>query len=125
MFASACASYSAEPLDGLRVLSELTARAVDASVHDGGITGLESAWFPLAEEVRFDDGVSLAEANVLALAYAPAVRIARAEAGVAAAGVRGARLLRNPQAALGPRFSVEDGGAIFPISLSWQAPLWG
>ncbi|MEM8709306.1 MAG: TolC family protein [Planctomycetota bacterium] len=124
---SSCATYVAEPLDSAKVLEQLVQRPVRAWVTAGvdSHDPWRQEWFPLEGEIQCDDGITLAEANALALAYSPALRIARARGGMATALVVQAGLLSNPQLTLGPRLSVEDGSTIFPAGLSWRLPLWG
>lgn len=124
LLASGCASYERLPLDGELVVAQLAERPTAELDVEAATDWLED-WFPFATNVRYDDGVTLAEANVLALLYSPRVRAARSEEGVSAALVVQSGVLSNPQLFLGPMFSTEGSSTIFPASLTWQLPLWG
>ncbi|MCC6672631.1 MAG: TolC family protein [Planctomycetes bacterium] len=120
----ACVGYAPEPLEPHEALRLLAARAHD-DVRFDRPGPWSTDWFPLQAEVRIADGLTLGEANALALFSSPAVRAARAEARVAGAQVLQAGLLANPELFLGPRISTQDSELIFPASLSWELPLWG
>lgn len=121
-----CATYTAAPLDPPDVLALLEQRATgEIDVDAAESSTWQSEWFPLEAQVRLDDGLSLAEANSLALFYAPAVREARAAAQVAGAQVLQAGLLANPQLFVGPMISTQATEYLIPANLSWQLPLWG
>lgn len=119
-----CVNHAPRPLEPDAVLTELLRRSEEPApvAHDGpGST----EWFPFEAEVGLADGLTLAEANALALYYAPQVRVARAGARVTGALVLKAGVLANPQLFAGPRVSSADSSLIFPASLSWELPLWG
>ncbi|MBI5852414.1 MAG: TolC family protein [Planctomycetes bacterium] len=119
-----CVSYAPDPLDPpveLRLLLERPATAIAQAPAGPWSTG----WFPVAAELVPGDGLSLAEANAIALFHSPEVRASRAEAGVAGAQVLQAGLLANPELFLGPRISTQDSKLIFPAGISWDVPLWG
>jgi outer membrane protein TolC len=120
----ACVSYEADPLEPGDVLRALSERA-EQELHLDSAGPWRAEWFPLEAEVRIEDGLSLGEANALALFFSPALRTARSEARIAGAQVLQAGVLQNPELFLGPRISTENSQVIFPVSLSWQLPLWG
>ena len=121
---SACVSYTPEPLVPPEELRLLVLRAEESvRVDDRG--PWQASWFPLEAEVQLADGLTIGEANALALFYSPAVLAARAEARVAGAQVLQAGVLANPELFLGPRISTEDSQVIFPASIIWELPLWG
>jgi len=119
-----CVGYTPDPLEPRDVL-ELLARRGEQDLHVEAAGPWQPTWFPLASEVTVADGLTLAEANALALTYSPAVRAAHAEARIAGALLLQAGVLGNPQLFLGPRISPRDSELIFPASLSWELPLWG
>lgn len=121
----ACVGYTPQPLEPREELLLLALRAGTNDVGDDQPRPWNASWFPLEAEVRIDDGLTLGEANALALFYSPAVRAARADAGVAGAQVLQAGVLSNPQLFLGPRMSVRDSQVIFPAGITWDLPLWG
>jgi hypothetical protein len=122
--AGSCVGYQAAPLDPTAELGELLARATRRPdpVPPGP---WPAAWFPLVGDVDLGDGLTLGEANALALLHAPAIVAARREAQVAGAQVLQAGLWRNPELFVGPRISTENSDLIFPAGLSWELPLWG
>lgn len=124
LLVAGCVSHGPEPLEPAAVLEELRQRTAAPVRHDLAGPGSDT-WFPLLQDVRLDDGLTLAEANALALSYAAPIRVARAEARVAGAQVLRAGVLANPQLVVGPRLSSADAGLIFPASLSWELPLYG
>ncbi|MBK8975041.1 MAG: TolC family protein [Planctomycetes bacterium] len=121
---SACVSYEPDPLEPENVLRALSQRA-EQDVHVDAVGPWRAEWFPLEAAVRIEDGLSLGEANALALFFSPTLRAARADARIAGAQVLQAGILENPQLFVGPRVSVRNSEVIFPINLSWQLPLWG
>lgn len=132
LLALGCRAYAPFPLDPAREWSALLGRAespaLDAHPRLGiraGVQANSSACFPFAEDIDLSDGISLAEANVLALCFNPAVVRARHESNLTGAQLVQAGLLDNPELFVGPRFSTRDHDAIVPISLSWELPLWG
>lgn len=120
---SGCVSKAPDPLDPLAILSDLRARTSQSLRTENVPVGSE--WFPIAGDVCIEDGLTLDEANALALYYSPAVRVARASAGLSGAQVLQAGVLKNPKVFLGPRISSSDSGLIFPVSANWELPLWG
>lgn len=82
-------------------------------------------WFPLALEVDLDDGLTLSEANSIAIFYNSELLQSRHHARIAGAQLIQAGLLKNPELFLGPRFSSDPSSVIFPASLSMSLPLWG
>ena len=124
MTLSGCIGYTSQPLqpgEELRLLVARSEQTLEAE-HRGPWS---AAWFPLAAEVDFTDGLSLSEANTTALFYAPSVRRVRSDARIAGAQVLQAGLLANPELFVGPRISTDDSEFIVPASLSWELPLWG
>lgn len=113
------------PLEGVDVLDQLALRSTGAPADPAPQPDWLEQWFPLANDVRFDDGVTLAEANALALYYSPRLRAARAREDISEALVIQAGVLKNPQLFLGPRLSLEEATSIVPASVYWQVPLWG
>lgn len=123
---AACVSYEPDPLvpaDELALLSERG--ALDVSVELEPSVSAATEWFPLQRDVAFGDGLSLAEANALALFNAPRILAARTEARVAGAQVLQAGLFANPELFLGPRLTADASDLIFPASLGWKLPIWG
>ncbi len=119
-----CASYSPMPVDPFLELKELEQRNVRLPEEAATSPG-KHQWFPLKARVDLADGLDLAEANTLALFYAPEVRAARNGQEVSAAQLLGAGLLSNPELFLGPRISSGTSDLIFPAGISWELPLWG
>ena len=116
-----CRSYRAEPLDPMEVAERLVERSRAAFVSEraGG------EWFPLAAEVDVRDGLSLSEANTLALVFHPDVRHARHRAVQAGANRVQAGLLANPTVFAAHRWSLSSSNSISPITLSWRLPWFG
>jgi len=79
--------------------------------------------FPVSAVIALDDGLSLAEANALALFYAPTLVTARGDLELKGAELLRAGLLSNPELFLGPRLATSGGALIFPASLSLRIPL--
>ncbi len=120
-----CVAYTPRPLDPRDELALLRERA-GAQVDLGAQASRAPAeWFPLEANVDFSDGLSLAEANSLALAYAPDVLRKRHEQRIAGAEILLAGLVSNPVLFLGPRLSARDADLVFPASHSFPVPLWG
>lgn len=120
----ACVSYAPAPLDPPMELRHLLDRPA-TTFEPTPVGPWSTQWFPVAAEVVPGDGLTLGEANALALFYSPAVRAARAEAGLAGAQVLQAGLLANPELFLGPRISTSDSELIFPAGISWTLLQWG
>ncbi len=119
-----CVSYSPQPIDLFHEIEQLEQRA--SETHELEVVAPGSAeWLPLEANIDLTDGLDLAEANALALFYAPEIREARSAERVSAAQLFRAGLLSNPQLFLGPRVSTKDDDVIFPAWLSWELPLWG
>ncbi len=120
----ACLSYAPDALEPgveLGLLGERSSGQLSAA-HLGP---LNTSWFPLREEVEFGDGLSLEEANALALYYSPRILEARADTRIAAAQVLRAGVLANPDFFVGPRFTTDGGHLKMPAGMSWELPLWG
>ncbi|GEM_PF-2420527 len=79
--------------------------------------------FPLSESISLKDGISLAEANTLALFYSPKILETRSELNISEAILLEAGSYENPNIFLGPRLSTSDSTLIFPASLSFSLPL--
>ena len=120
----ACESYVPQPLEPPAELRLLALRT-EASIAVDQQLPWQRSWFPLETEVQFADGLTIGEANALALFYSPAVLKARAEARVASAQVLQAGLLSNPELFFGPRITTQDSEFISPGGISWELPLWG
>lgn len=121
---SGCVSYAPKPLQPPEELLLLGERA-EQDVYIDHQGPWQASWFPLEANVQLADGLTLSEANALALFYSPSVLEARAEVRVAGAQVLQAGLLKNPELFLGPRISTEDSKLIFPAGIRWELPLWG
>ena len=123
---SGCIAYEPDPLvpaTELRQILERSEVPVPAERPES-LVG-DEIWFPVTEDIDFEDGLTLAEANSVALFYAPALVSARSRHQVAAAQLMQAGLLPNPQLWLGPRVSTEDGGLVFPAQLFFEIPTGG
>jgi len=119
-----CASYEPRPLDPELEFEALLSRGGAEPPLEVQAPG-PAEWFPLEPVVVLEDGLSLGEANALALFYAPRIQDARAALRVAGAQLLSAGLLSNPELFAGPRFSTLDGSLTLPASLSWKLPLYG
>lgn len=120
----ACVAYEPDPLVPAIELRELIGRseAPLSGEPPSSLVGTES-WFPIAEDIDLSDGLTLEEANTIALFYAPALVSERRRHQVAAAQLLQAGLLPNPELFVGPRWSTD--GLIFPASLMFEIPLGG
>ncbi|WP_089718650.1 TolC family protein [Candidatus Entotheonella palauensis] len=121
-----CTQYTSAPLTLLNAHDALVSRGqmpLRLAIAAGDATTRE--WVPFAAEVQLDDGLTLSEANTLALFYAPEVLTARSEERVAGAQILQAGRLANPELSVGPRLSTEDASLIFPAVLSWEVPVGG
>ena len=121
---SGCATYTEQPLVPTEELQLLSSRVEDDITVERTGPWLDS-WFPLEPQVVIDDGLTIGEANALALFYAPAIREARANASIAGARVLQAGLLPNPQFFMGPMITTEVQDLLFPAQLMWELPIWG
>ncbi|MHC4389925.1 MAG: TolC family protein [Planctomycetota bacterium] len=121
-----CATYEPVPLVPADELAALVYRAAtDPAAPELRRGDLPDTWFPLAPQVQFDDGLSLAEVNALALQYSSAVVLARTAVGEAEAEALGAGVLPNPELYVGARVSTAGAGVVVPLTLSWRLPLGG
>lgn len=127
-----CASYKPVPLVPLdeyeairlRGVSEHSVSKDTASGRSGSETGdQEVMGFPIVSVIDPVDGISLPEANTLALYYSPAISERRREYQIAKAILLEAGLPENPEISVGPRWSTEGTGLIFPASLSFEIPI--
>lgn len=126
VFTSGCKTYEPRPLDPSAEWKALTDLRQSLSlVPEGDAPAAEPEWFPTAAVVDLADGLSLAEANAVALYHNPALVQARHRVSVSESQLLQAGLLENPSLFLGPRFSTSGSEVIFPASLSWELPLWG
>lgn len=117
-----CATYTPKPLVPLEEYEAIRLRSV--SQHDGSQTAdAEVFGFPVASEINPSDGISLAEANTLALFYSPKILERRRELQIADAILLEAGLPENPEVSIGPRWSTEGTGMIFPASLTFEIPV--
>ncbi len=119
-----CASYRPEPLNPGAEFEALSRRGLDPLPAAPPRT-VPTEWFPLVAEIDLEDGLSLVEANALALFYAPKVRASRSAAGVAAGQLLQAGLLPNPELFIGPRFTTDPTDVILPAHLMFGIPLGG
>ena len=121
-----CVAYESDPLvptDELRRLIERSESQVSEEP-PSSLVGAET-WFPVTQDIDLGDGLTLQEANALALFHAPALVAQRTRHRVAAAQLLQAGLLPNPELFVGPRVSTEDSGWILPASLMFGVPLGG
>ncbi|MAG58951.1 MAG: hypothetical protein CMJ83_21905 [Planctomycetes bacterium] len=121
---ASCTHYEPEPLDPVAEHGALATRGATRERPET-VSSLPADLFPIAAEVDIDDGVTLAEANALALFYSPRLVAARGDLKLKGAELLRAGLLPNPELFLGPRLATEGGGLIFPASLSIEIPLDG
>ncbi len=119
-----CASYRPAPLIPEAELDALSRRGIDP-LPAAPPRAVPTEWFPLVPDIDFADGLSLAEANTLALFYASKIRAARSAADVAAGQLLQAGLLRNPELFVGPRFTTDPTDVILPADLLFAIPLGG
>lgn len=93
---SACQSYKPRPLDEAAHQADFTSRSPDDARVLDFLRELDSRG---AAQPHFDpaDGLSLEDAEVVALVFNPDLRRARAEAGIAAAGAEFAGLREDPE----------------------------
>jgi cobalt-zinc-cadmium efflux system outer membrane protein len=120
---ASCATYEPAPLEPSALYEDLQQRGT-TTLSDAAPQS-PSPWFPLASVIAPEDGLTLAEANTLALIYSPAIRAVRLRAKTSRVAALYAGLLENPELSLGPQISTRTNELIFPISLSWQLPLFG
>lgn len=116
-----CTQYRPVPLRPLHEHDVLTTReqtSLRLTLSADHATPQE--WIPFATEVQLDDGLTLREANTLALFYAPEVLSARREARLAGAQILQAGRLANPELSVGPRLSTTDASLILPVALAWE-----
>ncbi|MDE0887130.1 MAG: TolC family protein [Myxococcota bacterium] len=127
VLSSGCSTYERMPLDPGEEWSVLLNRSQKPDPVDPPPNRATEnwQWFPLTTEVDTSDGVSLAEANAIALLYNPGVVRSRHEVGATTAWALQAGVLENPELFFGPRLSTLSSDVIVPISLSWELPLWG
>lgn len=126
LLVSGCAAPEGPPLrpvDELEALAARTDRVFTPSPAPESRTPAD--WFPTTPEVRFDDGLDLADANTLALFYAPEIVEARTGARIREALLLQAGRLGNPTLFAGPRLSATDSTWIVPLSLSQPIPMGG
>ena len=91
-----CQSYSASPLDLRSFHSALDSRPLNAEPVEAFAARLRNDDAAIPARIDFADGLSLAEAEVVALFYNPDLRIARLRAGVALATYENAGLWEDP-----------------------------
>lgn len=120
-----CASYEPMPLDPLSELQSLDHRATNQTRLRIDTRAGDRRWFPLARVVDPRNGITLAEANSLALQFAPALVSLRAELVAQQALSGDAGKPQNPTLFLGPRWSLSGAGMVLPVSLTWSLPLGG
>ena len=123
---AACVGYDADPLVPNDELRALLSRGQSSLPGNPSTTLADSGgWFPVTPDIEFGDGLTLQEANALALFHAPVLVAERTRQRVAAAQLLQAGLLPNPELFVGPRVSTEDSGWILPGSLMFGVPLGG
>lgn len=127
-----CAAYKPMPLIPLEEYEAIRLRSTSehaVPINDtSGELGSEEAakdvlGFSMVSEINPTDGLSLSEANTLALYYSPAILERRREFQIAEAILLEAGLPENPGISIGPRWSTEGTGLIFPASLSFEIPI--
>ncbi|MAE45293.1 MAG: hypothetical protein CMJ86_00215 [Planctomycetes bacterium] len=124
---SACQSYTPSPLDTAAHQAAWQARALN----DGSLQAfLEQRQAPLPGpqgELDLSDGLDLHEARLVALAFNPELRLARLEAGLAAAHAQYAGQWTDPEFALSALRATDDipDPWIVGPSLSFSLPLTG
>lgn len=127
--AAGCKTYEPRPLDPSAEWKTLVDLRQNLSLRplppEDDASSIEPEWFPTTTVIDLEDGVTLAEANALALFHNPALVQARHRVNVSGSQLLQAGLLENPSLFLGPRFSTSGSEVIFPASLSWELPLWG
>lgn len=119
-----CAIYEPLPLDPATEYDLMSSRGNSVELPKSSSL-LPADLFPLASVISHEDGLTLAEANALALFHAPALVAARGKLRLKGAELLRAGVLQNPNLFLGPRLSTNVGGLIFPGSMSFQIPLGG
>ena len=91
-----CQSYRPAPFDITAHRGEFEARAFAVEPVEAFAARLREAGSEVPDEINFDDGLSAAEAEVVALFYNPELRLARMEAGIALATFETAGLWEDP-----------------------------
>lgn len=119
-----CEHPESEPLDPVAELGLMAARSRRAEVVTAS-SNLPAELFPLAGRVDPGNGLTLAEADTVALLYAPALAAARRDLRLRSVELLRAGLLPNPELFLGPRLTTRDGGLVLPASLGFGLPLGG
>jgi outer membrane protein TolC len=123
-FFGGCTPYVPQPLKPSEEINAVLSRLENPLIDkvDGSVTVQTSTWFPTVQEINFEDGLTLAEANTVALFYSPEIVKARAESKISKAQLLGAGLLSNPDLFAGPRFTNRKGNEIFPFSFTFPIP---
>src|SRR5688500_4046940 len=114
---ASCASSASPPPDVPAERAELARRGKSPLPPTEAKLRLRPEWVPVATTVDLADGIDLAEASAIALAYAPKVLEARAEQRIRDAQLDVAGRPANPRLFVGPRWT--EGGLehlILPIS---------
>lgn len=119
---SGCAVYRPLPLDPVAELQHIELRSFETVDLENGIEE-QDGHFPIAQTVSLQEGLSLSEANLLALFYSPEILKAKSDCKIGDAVLLEAGFPNNPQIFLGPRLSTEDSSLIFPASLAFQFSL--
>ncbi|MDQ7012641.1 MAG: TolC family protein [Planctomycetota bacterium] len=91
-----CQSYRPAPFDIAAHRGEFEARAFTVEPVEAFAARLREAGSEVPDKINFDDGLSAAEAEVVALFYNPELRLARMEAGIALATFETAGLWEDP-----------------------------
>lgn len=118
IFLCGCYRYTPLPFDPEVELSNVEARAYQSQ--QVATPETQNAYFPFADSISLCNGLSLPEANSLALFYSPELLKARIEYGISTAMLIEAGFPENPQFFMGPRFNVRDGNLILPASLAFE-----
>lgn len=121
-----CQSYEPAPLDLVGHRDALEARLDDVAPINAFLDRLEPAGPAVPELFDLDDGLTVAEGEVLALFYNPDLRLARLEAGVALATLETAGLWQDPQFGFeGAEILSPSGPFEHGLTLSLTIPISG
>ena len=123
---TACQHVPEDPIDLERELEGIRARTTSKhGPEPRSLASFDHTWFPLARDVDTTDGLDIAEANTLALLYAPDLVLARKQRGMRRAELVRSGLIENPEFFLGPRVGIGEGELILPASLAFEWSLGG
>ncbi len=124
-----CRSYEPAPLElsahGQRVRDRLD-HAETLEIIDGFLERQADAGFTVPDRFDPSDGLSLAEAEVLALFHQPRLRLARLEAGVTAAARDHAGRWQDPVFGFDAEEVLSgDADSLFGVTIEWTLPVSG